>query len=131
MKAISIRQPWAALIILGPKDIENRTWRTKHRGPLLIHASLGMTRDYYEGARSYAEQRQVAVPRFEDLQRGGIIGMVDIIDCVGYSESDWFMGPIGFVLANPKPLPFTPCRGALSLFDVPDSLLLPMGEAKS
>ncbi|WP_245839042.1 ASCH domain-containing protein [Yersinia kristensenii] len=39
MKALSIRQPWAWLIVNGYKDIENRTWNTKCRGPVLIHAS--------------------------------------------------------------------------------------------
>lgn len=39
MKVLSIRQPWATLICLGVKPIENRTWQTKHRGALAIHAS--------------------------------------------------------------------------------------------
>jgi len=39
MKIISIRQPWAALIVSGIKDVENRTWPTRYRGQLLIHAS--------------------------------------------------------------------------------------------
>jgi hypothetical protein len=37
-KALSIRQPWAHLIVAGIKQIENRTWTTRYRGPLLIHA---------------------------------------------------------------------------------------------
>jgi hypothetical protein len=39
MKILSVRQPWAALIVSGHKDIENRTWSTRYRGPVLIHAS--------------------------------------------------------------------------------------------
>src|SRR6267378_3713180 len=39
MKIISIRQPWASLIVSGVKDVENRTWSTRYRGPVLIHAS--------------------------------------------------------------------------------------------
>ena len=42
MKAISIRQPWAWLIVNGYKDVENRTWYTSHRGPLLICASKAL-----------------------------------------------------------------------------------------
>lgn len=38
MKAITIRQPWASLIALGEKKIETRSWQTKYRGPILIHA---------------------------------------------------------------------------------------------
>lgn len=41
MKTISIMQPWASLIVLGHKKIETRSWNTKYRGPLLIHASAG------------------------------------------------------------------------------------------
>jgi hypothetical protein len=39
MKELSIRQPWAWLIIAGHKDVENRSWTTTYRGPLLIHAA--------------------------------------------------------------------------------------------
>ncbi|WP_206002040.1 ASCH domain-containing protein [Paraburkholderia aromaticivorans] len=50
MKALSIRQPWAWLIVKGHKDIENRTWSTRFRGRVLIHAGarlwcLGTTKD--------------------------------------------------------------------------------------
>jgi hypothetical protein len=38
-RAISIRLPWAWLIVNGFKDVENRSWRTRHRGTILIHAS--------------------------------------------------------------------------------------------
>lgn len=104
MKALSIRQPWASLIIFGGKDIENRTWRTKHRGPILIHASLKIERD---------------VPHdFDDLPTGGIIGQADLVNVVEKSDSEWWQGPIGFVLANPKPLPFYALKGKLGLFEV-------------
>jgi hypothetical protein len=49
MKALSIRQPWAWLILNAGKDIENRDWPTHFRGRFLIHASKGMTHDEYEG----------------------------------------------------------------------------------
>jgi hypothetical protein len=44
MKIITIRQPWAHLIVNGSKNIENRTWPTSYRGPVLIHASLNINR---------------------------------------------------------------------------------------
>lgn len=40
MKIVSVKQPWASLIVRGVKDIENRSWSTIYRGPLLVHASL-------------------------------------------------------------------------------------------
>ena len=52
-QAISIRQPWAWLIVHGWKNIENRMWRTSYRGPVLIHASKGMTQDEYNACRLF------------------------------------------------------------------------------
>ncbi len=40
MKAITIRQPWASLVALGVKTVETRSWHTRYRGPLAIHAGL-------------------------------------------------------------------------------------------
>lgn len=47
IKALSIRQPWAWLILWAGKDIENRSRRFHFRGRFLIHASAGMTRNEY------------------------------------------------------------------------------------
>ena len=113
MKAISIRQPWAWLIVHGGKDIENRSWKTNFRGRVLIHASKGMTRVDYETAGMFAP-----LPAFEELQSGGIIGSVEIVDCVQQSESPWFFGPYGFVLRDPQRCPFRPMKGALGFFEV-------------
>lgn len=124
MKALSIRNPWAWLILHGGKDIENRTWATKHRGQFLIHASKGMTRREYVDVFKYAAERRASVPPFDQLQRGGIIGAVDLVDCVKESASPWYMGEVAFVLANPRPLPFIECGGALGFFNVPESVSL-------
>lgn len=127
MKALAVRQPWAWCIISGGKDIENRDWRTRYRGTVLIHASAGMTRREYEEAAYAAKMAQFSngetqyVPEFDQLQRGGIIGQVDIVDCVTASASPWFFGEYGFVLENPKPLPFALTKGMLGFFDVPNA----------
>jgi hypothetical protein len=47
-KAISIRQPWAWLIVNGFKDVENRSWKTKYRGPVLVHAGRKIEKYAYE-----------------------------------------------------------------------------------
>ena len=119
MKALSIRQPWAWLILHG-KDIENRQWPTSFRGWFLIHASKGMTRQEYEDADWMAEENGVKLPAFETLERGGIVGMAKLVNCVTGSDSPWFVGRYGFVLDEVKPLPFRPYRGALGFFEVPD-----------
>lgn len=126
MKALSIRQPWAWCIISAGKDIENRDWPTRFRGPILIHASKGMTRYEYEDCMetvftANALGTKLKVPAFEELQRGGIVGQAEIVDCVTASPSPWFFGAYGFVLRNAKPLPFRPFKGALGLFDVAEA----------
>lgn len=121
MKAISIRQPWAWLIINAGKDIENRCWPTKLRGRVLVHAAKGMTRDEYADVEDFLATHPgsgIQLPPASALERGGIIGSVEIADCVTESKSPWFFGPYGFVLRNPKPMPFSPLRGQLGFFDV-------------
>jgi hypothetical protein len=127
MKVLSIRQPWAWLIIHGGKDIENRTWPTKFRGHFLVHASKGMTRKEYIEVLDYIEKRidvnpefagvYNRLPLFEELELGGIIGEVTLVDCVIKSDSPWFFGTYGFVLKDVKPLMFTPLKGMLGFFE--------------
>lgn len=128
MRALSIRQPWAWLIINAGKDIENRDWFSHRCGRILIHASKGTTRDEYEESlltahlvsRTRPFPTGLKLPEFSELQRGGIVGWVEITDCVVKSDSPWFFGRYGFVLRNPRPLTFTPYKGALGFFDVPE-----------
>lgn len=119
MKAISIRQPWAWLIVHGPKAIENRTWYCHYRGRILIHAAKGMTQREYAYACGFAYRQRVIVPAKEHLQFGGVIGMADVTDCVEASDNPWFMGDYGIVLANRRAVPFLPAKGALGIFDIP------------
>lgn len=126
MKALSIRQPWAWLILHAGKDIENSTWPTAFRGRVLIHASKNMTRAEYAAAvifvmsiSEHFDQDSFRFPKFNSLraEMGGIVGSVEIVGCVQAARSPWFCGPHGFKLALPQVLPFQPCAGALSFFD--------------
>ena len=122
MKAISIRQPWAWLIINAGKDIENRSWPTRFRGRVMVHAAQGMTRQEYVDVEQFLATQhggRILLPPADELARGGILGSVEIVDCVSESSSPWFFGPYGFVLRNPAPLPFAPLRGRLGFFEVP------------
>jgi hypothetical protein len=132
LKVLSIQQPWTWLIANGLKDIENRTWDTSYRGPLLLHAGKSVDKDaFYNGElfvpywRHIAQDAVVAVMprRQEEYQTGGIVGIALLSDCVRRHPSTWFRGPIGFVLANARPLPFTEVRGQRYLFDVPQEIL--------
>lgn len=116
--ALSVRQPWAWMIIHGHKRIENRTWKTYYRGPLLIHAAGSMLMSDYRIAAAYAKERGVIVPAVTELDRGGIVGRCEMIDCVDHSRSKWFEGPFGFVLKDAEPLPFAKVAGQLGFFRV-------------
>jgi hypothetical protein len=107
MKALSVRQPWAWAILALGKDVENRSWRTEHRGPLLIHAP---------------KRWDLHVDEFDppaELPTGGIVGMVTLVVVTNASPSRWALpGCVHWVLEDPKPLEFLPCRGHPGLFDV-------------
>ena len=62
MAALSIRQPWAWLVVNGYRDIENRDWPTNFRGPLLVHAGLTMTRSDYEQAAQLLDEAGLLPP---------------------------------------------------------------------
>ena len=109
MKCLSIQQPWAGLIVAGIKDIENRTWATRYRGPLLVHAGKTLSSEY-------ARYKHL-IPA--SLRRcGGILGQVELAECVQEHASRWFLGPFGFVLRSPRTIHFRPLRGKLGLFEV-------------
>lgn len=126
MKVLTVRQPWAELLVTGVKDIENRTWRSAYRGPLLIHAAQTVDAGSLEAliellAKDSAPQAEVdiiAVPR-----TGQIVGLVEMVDCVTAHRSDWFEGPYGFVVVDPlRFFPGIPMKGRLGLYDLPVEL---------
>ncbi|MBX8557052.1 ASCH domain-containing protein [Pseudomonas cichorii] len=120
MKALTIRQPWAWLIVHAGKNVENRSWRSHYRGRFLVHAAKGMTRREYEEAKEWSSAcGAIEIPAFGRLERGGVIGSVELVDVLDHSDSPWFMGPKAFVLQAPLPLPFMPVKGRLGFFEVP------------
>lgn len=116
MKALSIQQPWAWLIVHGHKDVENRTWPTLVRGRVLIHAGKQIDAEGYGWVRRTFPQ--IALPT--QFEVGGIVGEARVTGCVRDMDSPWFFGPYGFVLRDARPLPFRPLRGQLGFFEVSD-----------
>lgn len=113
--ALSVRQPWAHAIVHLGKDVENRSRSFGRRGLVLVHASKGMTQDEFAEAAAFIEHGPGhTLPPADQLQRGGIVGAVEIIDSVAESDSPWWMGPRALVLANARPLPFIPCSGTVA-----------------
>jgi hypothetical protein len=105
VKALTVRQPWAGQLVSGEKRIEYRTWRTDHRGPLLIHAGLSRA-DLGEGDDGDA------------LAFGAIIGMVRLTDCRPRG------GLWHWIVAEPVRLPRpVACSGQLSLWVPPRRVL--------
>ena len=121
MKVLSIKNPWAYLTIYGfdfgpdmggyiKKDVENRTWETKYRGPLLIHASKTFDQNAYWDCRPWNV-------KWVDYN-GHIIGKVELIDCVKNSTSRWAEeGLWHWVLKYPKPCKPIPIKGSLGLWE--------------
>ena len=137
MKALTIKNPWAMLIALGVKDIENRTWKTKYRGRICIHAAAKPVpfNGYINGMSFTQDQKKeifkMNLPeRYPDhmtkYPNACIIGEVDIIDCVQNHSSVWAERTYtdhtniwNWVLANPViyPEPILNVKGALSLWE--------------
>ena len=127
MRALSVTHPWAWFIIHGGKTVENRGWDTRYRGRVLIHAASRLTSEGYHAARMFVQrevglEQATAVPFMQGggLALGGVIGAVTIVDVLPPTttpKNPWHMaGYFGFVLADPEPLPFYRCKGALNFW---------------
>ncbi len=122
--ALSVRQPWAWLIVNGFKDIENRDWPTRFRGELLVHAGKTMARRYYDEVGEELARLNLlppSMPAYEALPRGGFVGWTHVIDCCQQHPSPWKQdGSHGFVLRDSRPIPFVPWKGQLGFFNAPN-----------
>lgn len=76
MKVLTIKQPWATLIMQGNKRFEFRSWQTKYRGDLLIHAGKGIDKEAMKRLAKYLP---------EELPYGKILGKVKLVDCIKMS----------------------------------------------
>ena len=129
--ALSVKQPWAALLVHGLKTIEVRRWPTARRGPILIHAAR---------EPDHRPEAWALLPlKLHDAARlvGGIVGEGELIDCVTYAsreafaadrerhlnEPHWFVWPnlYGFTFAAVKPTPFRRYPGWMRFFEVEES----------
>ena len=76
MKVLTIKEPWATLIIEGYKKYEFRSWKTNYRGKILIHAGLTLEKDMVERFKKYNL----------NYKCGRIIGEAEIVDCIKVDE---------------------------------------------
>jgi len=129
--ALSIKQPWATLVVFGIKSIEIRKWGTTRRGLIYIHT--GREADPRDEGWSLVPDH---LREFTEYRRG-IIGRASLIDCLCYdtqerfiidqqkhrNHPEWFEPPKmhGLVFARSQSVPFESCAGNLRFFSIPDS----------
>ena len=117
MKALSLKQPYAELVVSGRKKIELRKWNTKYRGDFLIHAS------------KIPDEKAMKKFGFRNLPLGMIIGKAKLIEVKKYKNnielktdrdrhlaSESF-GYYGFVLNNVKRIEHIPSKGQLRFWN--------------
>lgn len=138
--ALSIKQPWATLVVHGLKSVEIRSWSTGVRGRVYIHT--GRIADEREVAWAHLPAQLHA----QTALRGGIVGEVDLIECVQYTsrvdfvaerqlhlnEPDWFAPPrvYGFRFARPSPVAFRELPGWFKFFEVEAPVVVTAGISK-
>lgn len=144
MKAITLTEPWAALVALGAKSIETRSWRTPHYGPIAIHAAKGFPGG--AGARSLCMEQPFRRVLLEggyrlgedhNLPLGAVVATAYLVTCIRLdgdatvrdvlllSEArherdfgDYSVGRYAWVLRDVAALPEPiPARGALGLWE--------------
>ena len=126
-KVLSVKPFSAWAIIHGGKDVENRSFRTRHRGRVLIHASNYRSRAELEDDADYVRDLCPDMP--DEVDSAGIIGSVEIHDVILYGEaktiaevcnlkiSEWAEpGAFQWTLTKPRALPFYECKGWLNVW---------------
>jgi hypothetical protein len=126
MYALTILQPWATAIALGPKRVENRSWPPPRAavGQLMaIHA--GKRWDGQAGLDAFAKrvyqpgaERLRAMPS-DEYPMGAVIAVARLARVVTASDDPWFFGPYGWMLTEVQAIEPVPCRGAQGLWQLP------------
>ena len=133
--ALSVKQPWAALLVSGRKTVEVRTWGVSRRGKVLIHAAK-IDDPRPEGWAA------IDAPELKSLAelKGGILGVAEFVECIRYDTAEvfaadgdrhlnapsWFRPPrlYGFAFANARPVRFERWAGNTFFFAVPGYTLI-------
>lgn len=128
MKALSLKQPYAWLIANAYLLVDDRTWGTEYRGPMLIHASKGLYESYYDYLKTSSG---IPLPPKDKLAYGGIVGIASLVLCcqpgnipkdISHEQRSHFNNVhneyFGFLFEDAKPLTFMACPGKLGIFEV-------------
>lgn len=123
MKVLSVKQPWTYLVCAGIKPVENRSWKTKHRGRILLHASATSDKNVLYSEQQYNAIKEIGFEPYNmsgTLTRSAIIGSAEIIDCVQNHPSVWAeYGKYHWVMANTMLFkePILGVKGKLGLWE--------------
>lgn len=121
MRALTVKQPWAELIITGLKDVENRSRRTTFRGRFAVHAGLRRAEfDDLDLECMPAKYRKRIIDAWQRHKYPGrVLGTVELVDCVQNSSSPWAIdGYWHWVLRDPRPYTrAVPAKGQLGLWE--------------
>jgi hypothetical protein len=144
MKAISLIQPWASLIVMGAKKFETRSWKTEYRGELLIHASSQLPAQFQKEKFTEGAYFKDFIEDLDQLPYGAIIGKVNLVGIyrtedlvspqslfkdVSINEhekafGDYSHGRYAWALEDAfrfkMPIPY---KGALGIWEFPEGLL--------
>ena len=126
MKVLTIKQPWTQLIVDGYKEYEFRSWQTKYRGKILLHAGLNLEKEVVDRFKDYNLQYTL----------GAIIGEAELVDCIlvddRFNEELRQINPVVYGKSNhvekyawkmekivkyKRPIP---CKGKLGLWNLDD-----------
>lgn len=146
-RCLTVKNPWAYLIVHGIKDVENRTWKTNYRGSIFIHTSAQSA----SPLEVLTREQFLSIDNIESMndsyfETSRIIGSVEIVDCVLNTKSIWTainkpsstkdevfgesveLGGYKWILRNPVVFeyPISNVRGKLNLwkptFEIPDNI---------
>lgn len=129
---LSLWQPWAWLVVHGPKDVENRSWKPpagSEGREFYVHAAKRCDQGEWDRAAAFAREMGFAgLPELSCLHFGGVVGRVQISGYLAPSESGprakWHMAEQwGWQLKKREPVPFVPMRGNQRFWRVPASLI--------
>lgn len=135
MKAITLTQPWATLWALGIKQVETRSWSTRYRGLLAIHASRELDKySWSEISEDLRKARASAMlERCIHFPLSAIVGVVDLVDVVPMTHEylagvglieralgNFDVGRRAWIAANPRALAEPiPVPGQRSVWNLP------------
>ncbi len=136
MKALTLTQPWATLVANGSKRVETRSWRTRYTGRIAIHAAKGYPKD----AKAFAEIERGLGRLPSRIPLAAVIALATLRDCRPTEEAELELSGLERHLGNYSPGRWAwflddvtelahpiPCRGMLSLWEVPPEVAAQIG----